>query len=121
MAACVHFFGVAFYAFFCSGEIQPWADSSVEEQKAWNPLGELSQTGPPVRPPPMTMQSEFIVRISSFSSTIKFLPNGTEIKAFAVISFMYKYENFLSPDTTVAGWNNKPGELERELCTSTTQ
>lgn len=61
VAACVHFFGVAFYAFFCSGELQPWADPTIEEQNAWNPLGELSQTGPPARPPPMMMQSEFIV------------------------------------------------------------
>ncbi|CAL1683367.1 unnamed protein product [Lasius platythorax] len=60
IAACVHIFGVTFYAIFCSGELQPWADPTVEEQKAWNPMDELGQTKPPVPPPPKTMQSEFI-------------------------------------------------------------
>ncbi|XP_034944012.1 vesicular glutamate transporter 1 [Chelonus insularis] len=60
MAACVHFFGVTFYAIFCSGELQPWADPSAEEQQSWNPLDELGQAKPPVPPPPKTMQSEFI-------------------------------------------------------------
>nr|XP_031846205.1 vesicular glutamate transporter 1 isoform X2 [Nomia melanderi] len=60
MAACVHIFGVTFYAIFCSGELQPWADPSVEEQKSWNAMDEFGQTKPPVPPPPNTMQSEFI-------------------------------------------------------------
>ncbi|XP_020296861.1 vesicular glutamate transporter 1-like [Pseudomyrmex gracilis] len=60
IAACVHIFGVTFYAIFCSGELQPWADPKLEEQKAWNPMDELSQTEPPVPSPPKTMQSEFI-------------------------------------------------------------
>lgn len=60
IAACVHFFGVTFYAVFCSGELQPWADPSAEEQKSWNAMDEFGQTKPPVPPPPRTMQSEFI-------------------------------------------------------------
>ncbi|KAK2581885.1 hypothetical protein KPH14_002346 [Odynerus spinipes] len=60
IAAGVHFFGVTFYAIFCSGELQPWADPTAEEQKSWNPMDDLGQTKPPVPPPPMTMQSEFI-------------------------------------------------------------
>ncbi|XP_015182880.1 PREDICTED: vesicular glutamate transporter 1 isoform X2 [Polistes dominula] len=69
IAACVHFFGVIFYAIFCSGELQPWADSTLEEQKTWNPMNELNQTKPPIPPPPATMQSEFIKQPS--------LGNGT--------------------------------------------
>lgn len=61
IAACVHMFGVTFYAIFCSGELQPWADPTLEEQKSWNPMDEFGQTKPPVPPPPKTMQSEFIV------------------------------------------------------------
>lgn len=64
IAACVHIFGVTFYAIFCSGELQPWADPTLEEQKAWNPMDEFSQAKPPVPPPPKTMQSEFIVSTS---------------------------------------------------------
>ncbi|RLU26949.1 hypothetical protein DMN91_000748 [Ooceraea biroi] len=60
IAACVHIFGVTFYAIFCSGELQPWADPTLEEQKTWNPMDEFGQTKPPVPPPPKTMQSEFI-------------------------------------------------------------
>ncbi|XP_066601443.1 vesicular glutamate transporter 1 [Prorops nasuta] len=60
IAACVHFFGVTFYAIFCSGELQPWADPTLEEQKSWNPMSDLGQTKPPLPPPPRTMQSEFI-------------------------------------------------------------
>jgi len=61
IAACVHIFGVTFYAIFCSGELQPCADPTLEEQKSWNPMDEFGQTKPPVPPPPKTMQSEFIV------------------------------------------------------------
>ncbi|XP_001603704.2 vesicular glutamate transporter 1 [Nasonia vitripennis] len=59
MAACVHFVGVTFYAIFCSGELQPWADP-VDEKTSWNPLDELSQTKPPVPPPPQVTQTQFI-------------------------------------------------------------
>ncbi|XP_024936871.1 vesicular glutamate transporter 1 [Cephus cinctus] len=69
MAACVHFFGVTFYAIFCSGELQPWADPSLEEQKRWNPLTHLGQSKPPIPPPPMTAQSEFIKQPSLGEST----------------------------------------------------
>lgn len=64
IAACVHIFGVTFYAIFCSGELQSWADPTLEEQKAWNQMDEFGQTKPPVPPPPKTMQSEFIVSIN---------------------------------------------------------
>ncbi|XP_076632550.1 vesicular glutamate transporter [Colletes latitarsis] len=60
IAACVHIFGVTFYGIFCSGELQPWADPSAEEEKSWNAMDEFGQTKPPVPPPPMTMQSKFI-------------------------------------------------------------
>ncbi|XP_029177031.1 vesicular glutamate transporter 1 [Nylanderia fulva] len=60
IAACVHMFGVTFYGIFCSGELQPWADPTLEEQKSWNAMDEFGQTKPPVPPPPKTMQSEFI-------------------------------------------------------------
>ncbi|XP_063983162.1 vesicular glutamate transporter 1 [Diachasmimorpha longicaudata] len=60
IAACVHGCGVTFYAIFCSGELQSWADPSLEEQKSWNPLDDLGQVKPPVPPPPKIMQSEFI-------------------------------------------------------------
>ncbi|CAD1471037.1 unnamed protein product, partial [Heterotrigona itama] len=59
LAACVHIFGVTFYGFFCSGELQPWADPSVEEQKTFA-MDEFGQAKPPLPPPPKTMQSEFI-------------------------------------------------------------
>lgn len=66
VAACVHFFGVTFYGIFCSGELQPWAESSLEEQNAWNAMDELGGGKPPVPPPPRTMQSEFIVSTCLF-------------------------------------------------------
>lgn len=52
---------MTFYAIFCSGELQSWADPSIEEQKSWNPLDDLGQTKPPVPPPPKIAQSQFIV------------------------------------------------------------
>ena len=67
LAACVHIFGVTFYGFFCSGELQPWADPSLEEQKTFA-MDEFGQAKPPLPPPPMTMQSEFIVRTSLFNA-----------------------------------------------------
>ncbi|XP_044734468.1 vesicular glutamate transporter 1-like [Chrysoperla carnea] len=36
MAACVHFFGVTFYAIFASGELQSWAEPTEEEKRQWN-------------------------------------------------------------------------------------
>lgn len=62
IAACVHIFGVIFYGFFCSGELQPWADPNLDEQKTFA-MDEFGQAKPPLPPPPKTMQSEFIVRI----------------------------------------------------------
>lgn len=35
MAAIVHLCGCTFYAIFASGELQPWAEPSVEEQESW--------------------------------------------------------------------------------------
>lgn len=65
IAACVHIFGVTFYAIFCSGELQPWADPNMEEQKNFA-MDEFGQAKPPIPPPPNTMQSEFIVCIILF-------------------------------------------------------
>ncbi|XP_011499528.1 PREDICTED: vesicular glutamate transporter 1 [Ceratosolen solmsi marchali] len=59
-AACVHFVGVTFYAIFCSGELQPWADPLTEEKASWNPLDDLAHRRPPVPPPPQVMQTQFI-------------------------------------------------------------
>ncbi|XP_015514889.1 vesicular glutamate transporter 1 [Neodiprion lecontei] len=60
IAACVHFVGVTFYAIFCSGELQPWADPTIEEQNSWNPLDDLSKGKPPLPPPPKPPQPEFV-------------------------------------------------------------
>lgn len=35
MAATVHFIGVTFYAIFASGDLQPWAEPTDEQVKAW--------------------------------------------------------------------------------------
>lgn len=37
MAATVHLIGCTFYAVFASGELQPWAEPTLAEQKAWEP------------------------------------------------------------------------------------
>ncbi|KAL2749629.1 vesicular glutamate transporter 1 [Vespula maculifrons] len=93
IAACVHFFGVVFYGIFCSGELQPWADSTIEEQKNWNPMDELSQTKPPVPPPPATMQSEFIKQPS--------LGDGTTAD---------DWNNYAQPTTTADHTYGQPQE-----------
>lgn len=85
IAACVHMFGVTFYAIFCSGELQPWADPTLEEQKSWNPMDEFGQTKPPVPPPPKTMQSEFIVSMLKLFTI--------NITLSRVDSFKYKHKN----------------------------
>ena len=44
IAAVIHFLGVAFYAMFASGELQPWAepppevDSTPAPPVTWNPM-----------------------------------------------------------------------------------
>lgn len=35
MAAIVHLCGCSFYAIFASGEPQPWAEPTAEEQDSW--------------------------------------------------------------------------------------
>lgn len=35
MAAIVHLCGCTFYAVFASGELQPWAEPTAEEQESW--------------------------------------------------------------------------------------
>jgi ACS family sodium-dependent inorganic phosphate cotransporter-like MFS transporter 6/7/8 len=40
IAACVHLTGITFYGIFASGELQPWAEPTLEEQKAWDPIAE---------------------------------------------------------------------------------
>lgn len=36
MAATVHLVGITFYGLFASGELQPWAEPSLEEQASWD-------------------------------------------------------------------------------------
>lgn len=38
IAACVHLSGITFYGIFASGDMQPWAEPTLEEQKAWDPI-----------------------------------------------------------------------------------
>lgn len=43
IAATVHLIGCSFYGFFASGELQPWAEPVVEEQKVWTePQGAIA-------------------------------------------------------------------------------
>ncbi|XP_071454829.1 vesicular glutamate transporter 1 [Hetaerina americana] len=50
MAATVHFVGVAFYAIFASGELQPWAEPSAEEVASWNPIDAAKNGGTDQKP-----------------------------------------------------------------------
>ena len=34
----VHLCGITFYGIFASGELQSWAEPTIEEQRAWNPM-----------------------------------------------------------------------------------
>ena len=55
IAAVIHFLGVIFYALFASGELQPWAEPSKEDEDeppapaavAWNPFdsNNIQKTG----------------------------------------------------------------------------
>lgn len=38
IAACVHLTGITFYGIFASGDLQPWAEPTLEEQRAWDPV-----------------------------------------------------------------------------------
>ncbi|KAJ8949909.1 hypothetical protein NQ318_010543 [Aromia moschata] len=40
MAALIHYSGIIFYAIFASGELQPWADPRIDEEKQWNQMSE---------------------------------------------------------------------------------
>ncbi|KAL0267539.1 UNVERIFIED_CONTAM: hypothetical protein PYX00_009784 [Menopon gallinae] len=57
LAATVHFIGVTFYAIFASGELQPWAEPTPEQLKAWEEAAAAAsgapkpQIPPPPRPP----------------------------------------------------------------------
>jgi hypothetical protein len=46
IAACVHLTGITFYGIFASGELQSWAEPTIEEQKAWDPVsaGAIKET-----------------------------------------------------------------------------
>lgn len=46
IAACVHLTGITFYGIFASGDLQPWAEPTIEEQKAWDPVsaGAIKET-----------------------------------------------------------------------------
>uniref|UniRef100_A0A336M060 CSON006318 protein n=1 Tax=Culicoides sonorensis TaxID=179676 RepID=A0A336M060_CULSO len=43
MAAIVHLCGCTFYAVFASGEPQPWAEPSAEEQESWTHHGSMKK------------------------------------------------------------------------------
>jgi len=38
--------GITFYGIFASGDLQPWAEPTLEEQKAWDPMaaGTMKET-----------------------------------------------------------------------------
>ncbi|KAJ8922636.1 hypothetical protein NQ315_007668 [Exocentrus adspersus] len=40
ISAMIHYSGIIFYGIFASGELQPWADSKLEEEKQWNQMNE---------------------------------------------------------------------------------
>ncbi|CAH1127375.1 unnamed protein product [Ceutorhynchus assimilis] len=40
LSAFIHYGGIIFYGIFASGELQPWADPTVEEEKQWNQMNE---------------------------------------------------------------------------------
>lgn len=47
IAGAIHFAGVIFYAFFASGELQPWAEPPKEEPAvSWNPIDTKSTYEP---------------------------------------------------------------------------
>ncbi|XP_059478768.1 vesicular glutamate transporter 1 [Neocloeon triangulifer] len=60
LAACVHFFGVTFYAIFASGELQSWAEPTAAEIASWGPPDDpnaqkklaITPAAPPPRPAP---------------------------------------------------------------------
>ncbi|ERL93782.1 hypothetical protein D910_11068 [Dendroctonus ponderosae] len=40
LSAFIHYAGIIFYGIFASGELQPWADPTAEEEKQWNQMNE---------------------------------------------------------------------------------
>lgn len=50
MAATVHFIGVTFYGIFASGDLQPWAEPTDEELKAWGDEGAPRRPSVPPQP-----------------------------------------------------------------------
>ncbi|CAB3380348.1 Hypothetical predicted protein [Cloeon dipterum] len=56
LAACVHFFGVTFYAIFASGELQSWAEPTAAEIASWghpdDPHAQKKLSITPAVPPP---------------------------------------------------------------------
>lgn len=83
--------------------MQPWADSTVEEQKSWNPMDELGQTKPPVPPPPATMQSEFIVSFNDIGHFDRFRSIPSDLLK---ISRIFQKQPSLGDGTTTDDWNN---------------
>lgn len=47
IACCVHIFGIIFYGIFASGEVQYWADPTVDEKQVSSPskTGTTEETG----------------------------------------------------------------------------
>lgn len=50
VSAFIHYGGIIFYGLFASGELQPWADPTVEEEKHWNQMNE----GAPIKGDPVS-------------------------------------------------------------------
>lgn len=51
ISALVHYSGIIFYGIFASGDLQPWADPSFEEEKQWNQMNE----GVPIKKSPVSL------------------------------------------------------------------
>ncbi|XP_060531607.1 vesicular glutamate transporter 1 [Cylas formicarius] len=57
VSAMIHYAGIIFYGFFASGELQPWADPTVEEEKHWNQMNEAVPVAK--YPPAGVVQGQF--------------------------------------------------------------
>lgn len=60
LAATVHFVGITFYGIFASGELQPWAEPTPEQLKAWEDAANMQKGLPPrpTGPPPGSAETQ---------------------------------------------------------------
>ncbi|XP_056634797.1 vesicular glutamate transporter 1 [Diorhabda sublineata] len=63
ISAMVHYSGIIFYGLFASGELQDWADPSIEEEKQWSQMNEAM----PIKK--QTPQNGVVQRQTSMSSS----------------------------------------------------